>query len=222
MSFAISRSPVEVSAALSDITFQNAGSEEAAASALFPEASISQARPSDHELVYNLRGDKPENDIGIHFTFTPEQSGQATALKAQLHVPDITLTVSGVHKTISGATIARVLENNLDAIKSALEAGKPVEAPRREFAQLLLGMAVANHQAAINRALAYKSHPDALTRDVLAQFGDEDVALVDNPGSGAVDTAQPGLTQANSAASEPLHEPASGDDGAGTEPKPVE
>jgi hypothetical protein len=30
------------------------------------------------------------------------------------------------------------------------------------------------------------------------------------------------LTQANAAASEPLHEPASANDGAGTEPKPVD
>ena len=61
---------------------------------------------------------------------------------------------------------------------------------------------------------------------MFAQFGDEDVALNDNPGGGpgrsAVDAAQPGLTQANAAASEPLHKPASANDGAGTEPKPVE
>jgi hypothetical protein len=61
---------------------------------------------------------------------------------------------------------------------------------------------------------------------VLAQFGNEDVALNDKPGGGpgggAVEAAQPGLTQANAAASEPLHEPASANDGAGTEPKPVD
>jgi hypothetical protein len=50
MSLTISRSPVEVSAALGDIAFQNAGSDDAAASTLFPEASVSQSRPSDHEL----------------------------------------------------------------------------------------------------------------------------------------------------------------------------
>jgi hypothetical protein len=50
MSLTISGSPIEVSAALGDITFQNAGSGEAAASTLFRAASVSQSRPSDHEL----------------------------------------------------------------------------------------------------------------------------------------------------------------------------